>query len=92
MAVQNKRCKIQAIFRHCLTSGPLKENVSDVLTTFKFSYHTFYLKNVTAGWGREVGSLEYADTTRVKNQEKMMGQRGKLRALAGICHVHESYF
>ena len=26
------------------------------------------------------------------NQEKMTGQRGKLRALAGICHVHESYF
>ena len=25
-------------------------------------------------------------------QEKMMGHRGKLRALAGICHVHESYF
>ena len=25
-------------------------------------------------------------------QEKMMGQRGKFRALAGICHVHESYF
>ena len=27
-----------------------------------------------------------------RHQEKMMGQRGKLRALAGICHVHESYF
>ena len=25
-------------------------------------------------------------------QDKMMGQRGKLRALAGICHVHEGYF
>ena len=25
-------------------------------------------------------------------QEKMRGQRGRLRALAGICHVHESYF
>ena len=25
-------------------------------------------------------------------QEKMRGQRGSLRALAGICHVHESYF
>ena len=25
-------------------------------------------------------------------QEKMTGQRGKLRALAGICHAHESYF
>ena len=25
-------------------------------------------------------------------QEKMRGQRGTLRALAGICHVHESYF
>ena len=25
-------------------------------------------------------------------QEKMTGQRGKLRALAGICHVYESYF
>ena len=22
----------------------------------------------------------------------MRGQRGRLRALAGICHVHESYF
>ena len=27
-----------------------------------------------------------------RNQDKMTGQRGKLRALAGICHVHESYF
>ena len=26
------------------------------------------------------------------DQEKMRGQRGRLRALAGICHVHESYF
>ena len=26
------------------------------------------------------------------DQEKMTGQRGKLRALAGICHVHKSYF
>ena len=25
-------------------------------------------------------------------QEKMRGQRGSFRALAGICHVHESYF
>ena len=25
-------------------------------------------------------------------QEKMRGQRGRLRALAGICNVHESYF
>ena len=25
-------------------------------------------------------------------QEKMTGLRGRLRALAGICHVHESYF
>ena len=25
-------------------------------------------------------------------QEKMRGQRGRLRAVAGICHVHESYF
>ena len=25
-------------------------------------------------------------------QEKMRGQRGRLRALAGICYVHESYF
>ena len=28
----------------------------------------------------------------VLQQEKMRGQRGSLRALAGICHVHESYF
>ena len=27
-----------------------------------------------------------------QNQEKMTGPRGKLRALVGICHVHESYF
>ena len=27
-----------------------------------------------------------------REQEKMRGQRGRLRALAGICHVHESYF
>lgn len=26
------------------------------------------------------------------NQEKMTGRRAKLRALAGTCHVHESYF
>ena len=26
------------------------------------------------------------------HQEKMMGQRGKLRALAEISHVQESYF
>ena len=26
------------------------------------------------------------------DQEKMRGQRGSLKALAGICHVHESYF
>ena len=26
------------------------------------------------------------------NQEKMRGQRGRLMALAGICHVRESYF
>ena len=25
-------------------------------------------------------------------QEKMRGQRGRLKALAGICYVHESYF
>ena len=25
-------------------------------------------------------------------QEKMSGQRGRLKALAGICYVHESYF
>ena len=25
-------------------------------------------------------------------QEKMRGQRGRPRALAGICHTHESYF
>ena len=25
-------------------------------------------------------------------QEKMRGQRGRFRALAGICHVYESYF
>ena len=27
-----------------------------------------------------------------QEQENMRGQRGRLRALAGICHVHESYF
>ena len=27
-----------------------------------------------------------------REQEKMTGQRGKLRALVGICHVYESYF
>ena len=27
-----------------------------------------------------------------KTQEKMTGQRGNLRPLAGICHVYESYF
>ena len=32
------------------------------------------------------------DFTHDYKQEKMTGQRGKLRALAGICHVHESYF
>ena len=26
------------------------------------------------------------------SQEKMRGQRGRLRALAGKSHVHESYF
>ena len=31
-------------------------------------------------------------TTLVWNQEKMTGQRGKLRPLAGISHVYESYF
>ena len=30
--------------------------------------------------------------TIMQNQEKMIGQRRKLRALAGIRHVHESYF
>ena len=27
-----------------------------------------------------------------RDQEKMIGQRGRLGAMAGICHVHESYF
>ena len=32
--------------------------------------------------------------TRLSKQDlfSMMGQSEKLRALAGICHVHESYF
>ena len=28
----------------------------------------------------------------IGKQEKMRGQKRRLRALAGICHVHESYF
>ena len=38
-------------------------------------------------------SFQMSSWSRVKSeQEKMRGQRGRLRALAGICHVHESYF
>ena len=45
-AVENSR-HIPSLSRFRTT----KEKVSDVLTTFKFSYHTFYLKNETGGEG-----------------------------------------
>ena len=44
------------------------------------------------------GVLKWTDENVIRlnptkcKQEKMRGQRGRLRALAGICHVHESYF
>ena len=46
------------------------------------------LYSVPAGIKQQILLFENMDN----NQEKMRGQRGRLRALAGICHVHESYF
>ena len=52
------------------------------------------LQGQRANWYSGGNSLQeqYTICDTELRQEKMRGPRGKLRALAGICHVHESYF
>ena len=37
------------------------------------------------------GQRKRFESNSVENQEKIRGQRGTLRALAGICQFHKSY-